>query len=121
MMTTTTAIIKSLASGEKSRSQIVHELALSPPLVTGALVTMVNTGQVVVSGKTRINGKTVAVYGLPKQQPVPRETSHARLVSHQDTSVAELPDSTLYGVWGGYYPIDVQTSKNLDIRVHTER
>jgi hypothetical protein len=130
-MNTNSAIPTLLASGERTRSQIAHELELSPPTVAGALVTLVAKGQIVVSGKTRIRGKDVALYALSDRpagtrepSPAPlkkREASPAPLAPLADESVAQLLNSNLYQIWGGYFPLDATPLKSLAIRQYIER
>jgi hypothetical protein len=114
-----TAILASLASGEKSRSQIAKELGLPPPKVAGALVEMVAGGQVGVSGKVRVGGKDVSVYTATSQQSVKRETPPSPLSPLTDGAVAKLLNSNLYQIWGGYALLDTPHSKGLAVRRYT--
>ncbi len=119
MITTSTAILQALAAGNKSRAQLVQELDDAPALVAGELAKMVNRGQVVVSGKTRVKGKDVSVYAVAKQQSAATE-SNAKQASGQAGQFSRTQASDLYEVWGGYFPIHSQPSKNMTIRRHIE-
>ena len=128
-MNTNSKILKSLASGEKTRSQLAHELELPPPLVAGLLVSMLASGVISISGKTRAKGKDVAVYAIGDQpvmpqglyvEPVRRETSPVPLRPLRDEAVDQLLNSNLYQLWGGYIPLDATGLKGLAVRRYSE-
>jgi hypothetical protein len=121
-MSTYSSILASLASGEKTRLQIANELELLPPVVAGALAAMVNSGQLVVSGKARVKGKDVAVYAVPNEDAEKRGSSLTPLKPLTDEAVAKLLKSNLFLMWGGYSPLDSPplAKLKLTVRKHIE-
>jgi hypothetical protein len=113
-MSSYSSILTSLASGKKTRSQIANELELPPPVVAGALAAMLNSGQVVVSGKSRVKGKDVSVYAVPNAKTDKRGSSLAPL---EPKAVAKLLKSNLFLMWGGYTPLDTPPLEKLKLTV----
>ncbi len=120
MTETCSAILSSIALGEKSRLQIASELNVPPSKVAGALASLVYAGQIVVSGKIKQHGKHVSVYAVPSRQPAKRETVRAPVKPQADETSVSLSHSNLYQIWGGYAKVDKQLSQKLTIRKHVE-
>ena len=123
MKDTNKEILASLASGEKRCFKIAGELELNPSKVASALRKLVITGQVVVSGKIRINGKNVAVYAVPKRQHFKNEISSKQNPSKQNQGPAEAEEATvaavnsdLYLIWGGYVPLNTAQMKKFVVK-----
>jgi len=120
------AILDSLTTGEKTRAQIATELNLNPPAVAGALVMLTGAGKVVVSGKTLSNRKAVSLYALShghtvqKSEKAKKETSPARLEPLTNSALAELLNSNLYHIWGGFASVDQAASKRLPVTRHSQ-
>ena len=120
------AILSSLTSGEKTRAQIAAMLNLNPPAVAGALVMLIGAGKVVVSGKALANRKAVSLYalshGLPvqKSERTKKDTSPAKLEPLTNSALAELLNSNLYHIWGGFASVDQTASKKLPLRRHSQ-
>jgi len=122
-----TAILKSLSFGAKTRAQLAIELNQPPPAVAGALVRLQGAGKITVSGNAIVNRKPVSMYALADGSPVPksRKTKQAVAPAVQckpltKAALAEMLDSNLYQIWGGFAAVDQAASKKLHVTRYSE-
>lgn len=107
-------ILTVLSSGKKTSFEIATELGFAPARITAQLATLTSLQKVKKVGKTRSNGKDVAIYAAinldAKEECVLAQ-------SKQENSTFDIT-SRLHQVWGGYLSVSIKPSKKCSILKH---